>query len=62
MKISEPCACVLVQSASLPGRRSLRVAVLRETSFSARRRRRSSARSIDQSNSRAACEGSEASQ
>src|SRR4029450_8372872 len=44
MKISEPWAAVLVQSASLPGRRSLRTAVLREISFSWRRRMRSSAR------------------
>ena len=35
---SEPCAEELVQSASLPGRRSLRIAVLRATSFSMRRR------------------------
>ena len=46
---------VCVQSASLPGRRSLRVAVLRATSFSWRRRSRSSARSITQSSSLSAC-------
>ena len=39
---------MLVQSASLPGRRSFFTAVLREISFSARRRSRSSARSIDE--------------
>ena len=39
---------MLVQSASLPGRRSFFTAVLREVSFSARRRSRSSARSIDE--------------
>ena len=47
----------VVQSASLPGSRSLRVAVLRATSFSWRRRRRSSARSITQSSSLLACCG-----
>ena len=41
------------QSASLPGRRSLRVAVLRSTSFSWRRRSRSSARSMTTSSKRA---------
>jgi hypothetical protein len=51
MNSSEPLAPALEQSASLPGRRSLRVAVLRATSFSWRRRRRSSARSITQSSS-----------
>ena len=40
-----------LQSASLPGRRSLRVAVLRAISFSRRRRSRSSARSITHSSS-----------
>ena len=48
MNSSEPSAAVLVQSASLPGRRSFFTAVLREISFSARRRSRSSARSIDE--------------
>src|SRR5262249_34576737 len=46
MNISAPWAAVLLQSASLPGRRSLRTAVLREISLSSRRRIRSSARSI----------------
>ena len=46
---------VLVQSASLPGRRSLRTAVLREMSFSWRRRMRSSARSTTKSSSLLAC-------
>ncbi len=62
MNSSEPAAPALVQSASLPGRRSLRVAVLRATSFSWRRRRRSSARSITQSSSLLACCGEAASQ
>ena len=39
----------IVQSASLPGRRSLRTAVLRAMSFSWRRRSRSSARSMTKS-------------
>jgi len=34
MKISAPCAAVCVQSASLPGRRSFRVALCRSISFS----------------------------
>ena len=62
MKISEPCAAVLVQSASLPGSRSLRTALLREISFSWRRRMRSSARSITKSSSLLACTGLPASQ
>ena len=62
MNSSEPLAPALEQSASLPGRRSLRVAVLRATSFSWRRRRRSSARSITQSRSLLACCGEAASQ
>ena len=44
MKISEPSAAWAEQSASLPGRRSLRVAEARATSLSRRRLRRSSAR------------------
>ena len=62
IKSSEPCAEVFVQSASLPGRRNLRTADLRATSFSARRRRRSSARSTDQSSSLVAWLGEAASQ
>ena len=62
MNSSEPAAPALVQSASFPGSRSLRVAVLRATSFSWRRRRRSSARSITQSRSLLACCGEAASQ
>ena len=62
MKISEPAAWPLVQSASLPGRRSLRVAALREMSFSWRRRMRSSARSTTKSSSLLACIGLPASQ
>ena len=62
MKISEPAAWPLVQSASLPGRRSLRVAFLREMSFSWRRRMRSSARSTTKSSSLLACAGLPASQ
>ena len=46
-----------MQSASLPGRRSLRTAVLRAMSFSWRRRRRSSARSTTKSRSLLACSG-----
>ncbi len=42
---------MLVQSASLPGSRSFFTAVLREVSFSARRRSRSSARSMTKSSS-----------
>jgi hypothetical protein len=53
---------VLVQSASLPGSRSLRVAALRATSFSIRRRARSSARSKAKSSSLAAWLGVAASQ
>ncbi len=37
MNSSDPWAAVCEQSASLPGSRSLRTAVLRETSFSCRR-------------------------
>ena len=48
---------MLVQSASLPGRRSFFTAVLREVSFSARRRSRSSARSTTKSSSLLACSG-----
>ena len=62
MKISEPCAAELVQSASLPGRRSLRTALLRAMSFSWRRRMRSSARSTTKSRSLLACVGLPASQ
>ncbi|GJE41027.1 hypothetical protein AEGHOMDF_0186 [Methylobacterium soli] len=62
MKISEPAMPAVEQSASLPGSRSLRVAVLRATSFSCRRRRRSSARSITQSRSLFAWAGEAASQ
>ena len=62
MKISEPAVPAAEQSASLPGRRSFRVALLRATSFSWRRRRRSSARSITQSSSLLAWAGEAASQ
>ena len=57
MNSSEPSVAVLVQSASLPGRRSFFTAVLREVSFSARRRSRSSARSMTKSSSLLACSG-----
>ncbi len=57
MKSSEPSAAVLVQSVSLPGSRSFLTAVLREISFSARRRNRSSARSMTKSSSLLACIG-----
>ena len=57
MNSSEPSVAVLVQSASLPGRRSFFTAVLREISFSARRRSRSSARSMTKSSSLLACSG-----
>ena len=57
MNSSEPSVAVLVQSASLPGRRSFFTAVLREVSFSARRRSRSSARSMTKSRSLLACSG-----
>ena len=62
MKISVPAAVWMVQSASLPGRRSLRVADWRPTSFSRLRFRRSSAWSIDHSSSFVACIGLSASQ
>src|ERR1700749_2714875 len=62
MKISEPWVAVLVQSASLPGSRSLRTALLRKFSFSWRRRMRSSARSTTKSSSLLACVGLPASQ
>ena len=55
MKISAPCAADCVQSASLPGRRSFRVADWRSISFSFLRRSRSSARSMLQSSSLLAC-------
>ncbi|MCY1294832.1 hypothetical protein D9M70_441470 [compost metagenome] len=57
MKSSAPSAVFCEQSASLPGKRSLRTAVLRLTSFSLRRRTRSSARSTTQSSSLAASPG-----
>ena len=57
MKISVPCLESRLQSASLPGRRSLRVAVWRPISFSRWRLRRSSARSTTQSRSLVACCG-----
>ena len=50
-----PSAALRVQSASLPGRRSLRVADLRAISFSWRRLRRSSACSMTKSSSLSAC-------
>ena len=62
MNSSAPSAAVEVQSASLPGRRSLRTALLREISFSCLRRMRSSARSITKSRSLLACAGLAASQ
>jgi hypothetical protein len=57
MNSSEPCVAVAEQSASLPGRRSLRVAVLRSVSRSWRRRMRSSARSTIHSSSLSAWAG-----
>jgi hypothetical protein len=62
MKISEPSEADELQSASLPGRRSLRTALLRAMSFSCRRRMRSSARSTTKSSSLLACSGLPASQ
>jgi hypothetical protein len=62
MNSSVPSAVERVQSASLPGSRTLRVAVLRLISFSSRRRRRSSAFSMAQVSSRPARSGSPDSQ
>ena len=52
----------MVQSVSFPGRRSFRTADFRATSFSMRRRTRSSARSIDAVEEFAAWLGAAASQ
>jgi len=57
MKISAPAAAVAEQSASLPGSRSFWIAVLRLTSFSCRRRMRSSALWMTQSSSLLASAG-----
>ena len=62
MKISVPCLEFMLQSASLPGSRSLRVALCRPISFSRLRLRRSSAWSMAQSSSLLACCGLSASQ
>ena len=62
MKISVPCLEFMLQSASLPGSRSLRVADCRPISFSRLRLRRSSAWSMAQSSSLVACWGLSASQ